>query len=245
MDHADAVPLAELLDERRYLLDVGHRMLGGPGAAESVVEETYRRWYGLSDAERRGITTARAWLGETAGGICRSRLTHPGRGATGRSEGRRTEPGDAEGARARLTEAVGRDRTRRSRPTPPEEHDALARAVRRACVGEDAELLASLLCPDATAFFDGGGRVRALIRPVHGRRRVTHSLLTLLARHPRTTLAAHPVNGRTGLVARYDGQVAAVIGLDIADHHVARVWAVLNPEKLRSWNGTAEDRDVP
>ncbi|MBO3679186.1 sigma factor-like helix-turn-helix DNA-binding protein [Streptomyces sp. NEAU-YJ-81] len=287
MEHADAVPIAELLDERRYLLDVAYWMLGGPREAENVVDETYRRWYGLSDAERRQITAARSWLAKTAGGICLNRLTHPDRGTTGQKEDHRTETGDAEGARTRLVEEVSRVllkaldslppperaafvlhdafgmapgtvadivgrsepecaeladrarhslRMRHSRPTTPDEHDALAHAVRRACVSEDAELLASLLCPDATAFFDGGGKVRTLIRPAHGSRQVAHSLLTLLAHRPRTTLTTHSVNGRTGLVARYDRQVAAVISLDITDRRVAQVWVVLNPEKLRSWN---------
>ncbi|MEU9351439.1 hypothetical protein AB0D65_10525 [Streptomyces griseoloalbus] len=61
-------------------------------------------------------------------------------------------------------------------------------------------------------------------------------MLRLLARHARTTLHAHSVSGRTGLVVRYEHQVAAVIGLDIADHHVVQLWVVLNPDKLRSWN---------
>ncbi|MFF4355160.1 sigma factor-like helix-turn-helix DNA-binding protein [Streptomyces sp. NPDC001530] len=287
MDHADAVPIAELLDERRSLLDVAYWMLGSAGEAESVVDETYRRWYGLSDAARQQITAPRSWLAKTAGGIGLDRLALPDRGAAGQREGYRTQTGDAEGARARLAEEVSRvlltaldslspaeraafvlndvfgmtpdtvadivgrtepecaelaDRARhslrvqRSRPTTPEQHDALARAVRQACLSEDAELLASLLSPDATAFFDGGGKVRALIRPVHGSRQVAHSLLTLLARRPRTTLTTHSVNGRTGLVARYHHQVAAVISLNIADHHVAQVWVTLNPDKLRSWN---------
>ncbi|WP_030934171.1 RNA polymerase sigma factor [Streptomyces sp. NRRL B-24720] len=284
MDHADAVPIAELLNERRYLLDVAYWMLGSTGAAESVVDETYRRWYGLSGAARRQITTPRSWLAKTVGGICLDLL--PDRGAAGRRRGVRGQGRDAEGPQEKLEEEVSRvllnaldslspaeraafvlknagmppnaiadvvgrtepecaelvDRARhhlrvqRSRPTTPERHDALACAVRQACLTEDARLLVSLLCPDATAFFDGGGKVRALVRPVHGSRQVAHSLLTLLARHPRTTLTTQSVNGRTGLVARYDHQVAAVISLDIADHHVAQVWVVLNPDKLHSWN---------
>ncbi|MFJ8025772.1 RNA polymerase subunit sigma [Streptomyces sp. NPDC096311] len=290
MDDADAVPVAELLDERQHLLEVTRWMLGSSREAESVVGETYRRWYGLPDAERERITAPRYWLAKTAGRICLGLLARPHRGATGQKDQRgehRTKTGDVEGAQASLAEEVSRVllhaldslspaergafvlndvfgiasdtvvdivgrpesdcveladralhslRRQRSRATPPDEHDLLALAVRQACVNEDAALLESLLCPDATAFFDGGGKVRALSRPVHGSRQVAHSLLTLLARHPRTTLTTHSINGRTGLITRYDEQVAAVISLDIADHRVAQVWVVLNPDKLRSWN---------
>ncbi|SEF16898.1 sigma factor-like helix-turn-helix DNA-binding protein [Streptomyces sp. Ag109_O5-10] len=290
MDDADAVPVAELLDERRHLLEVTYWMLGDSREAENVVGESYRRWYGLSDAERGRITAPRHWLTKTAGGICLGLLARPRRGVTGRPDRpaeHSTAPPDSGGAQAGLAEEVSRvllnaldslspaeraafvlndvfgmasrtvadivgrpepectelaDRARRSlrmqrsRSTPPDEQDLLARTVRQACVDEDAELLESLLCPDATAFFDGGGKVRALSRPVHGSRQVAHSLLTLLARHPRTALTTHSVNGRTGLVVRYDCQVAAVISLDIAEHRVAQAWVVLNPDKLRSWN---------
>ncbi|MFG2958432.1 sigma factor-like helix-turn-helix DNA-binding protein [Streptomyces sp. NPDC048291] len=290
MDDADAVPVAELLDERRHLLEVTYWMLGDSREAENVVGETYRRWYGLSDRERGRITAPRHWLAKTAGGISLDLLARPRRGGTGRwdrSAEDLARTGDAEDAQAGLAAEVSRvlldaldslspaeraafvlndvfgmasdtvadivgrpesecvelaDRARRSlrrqrsRSTPPDEQDLLARTVRQACVAEDAGLLESLLCPDVTAFFDGGGKVRALGRPVHGSRRVAHSLLTLLGRQPRTTLTTHSVNGRTGLIARYDRQVAAVVSLDIAEHRVAQVWVVLNPDKLRSWN---------
>ncbi|MCX4766766.1 RNA polymerase subunit sigma [Streptomyces sp. NBC_01275] len=287
MDHGDAVPVAELFEERRYLLDVAYWMLGTPGEAEGVVDEAYRRWYGQSEAARQRITAPRAWLAKTAGGICLGRLALPDRGSAAQGKGYLMEAGDAEEAQASLAEAVSRvlldaldslspaeraafvlndvfgmstdtvadivgrtepecaelaDRARhclrlqRSHPTTPQEHDALARTVRHACLTQDACLLASALCPDATAFFDGGGKVRALTRPVHGSRPVAHSLLTLLAGRPRTTLTTHSVNGRTGLVARYDRQVAAVISLDIADHRITQVWVTLNPDKLRPWN---------
>ena len=52
----------------------------------------------------------------------------------------------------------------RTRSMTPRQHDDVARAVRRACVTEDSQLLRSLLCSDATAFFDGGGKVRAFDR---------------------------------------------------------------------------------
>ncbi|MFG2480318.1 RNA polymerase subunit sigma [Streptomyces fagopyri] len=239
MDRAAAVPLAELLDERRYLLDVACWMLGSAGAAERVVDETYRRWYGLPDAARGRIEAPRSWLAKTAGGICLGRLTGPGRvddtaagpGASGRLR-------NAE--RPTATLFVGRTpqgvRVPRPHPATSYQHDVLARTVRDACAAQDGELLASLLAPDATALFDGGGKVRALATPVHGGRQVAASLLTLLALCSRTTLTTHSVNGRTGLVARYDHQVAAVVSIAVTDRRITRVSIVLNPDKLRLWN---------
>ncbi|WP_443074376.1 RNA polymerase subunit sigma [Streptomyces sp. NBC_01462] len=279
MDPGETVPITELLDERRFLLDVAYWMLGSPAVAESVVDQTYRRWYELSDAERHRIAVPRSWLARTAGGICLDRLAPVGPGATDHKDDARRQPPSAEEeagrvvlnvleslpsaeratfvlrvfgmAKRTVADIVGRtepetaelaDRARRwltvqrSRPTTPQQQEALARAVREACLTEDAERLASLLCPDVTAFFDGGGKVRTLTGQVHGSRQVADSLLTLLGRRPRTALTTHSVNGRTGLVARYGHHVAGVIGLDITDDHVAQVWVMLNPDKLRSWN---------
>ena len=55
MDHGDAVPIAELLEERRYLLDVARWMLGSGSEAESAVDETYQRWYELTEAARESL----------------------------------------------------------------------------------------------------------------------------------------------------------------------------------------------
>ncbi|MBK6016307.1 RNA polymerase subunit sigma [Streptomyces sp. MBT53] len=284
MDQGDAVPIAELWEERRFLLDVARWMLGDPGAAESVVDEAYQRWYGLSDATRRQVTVPRSWLAKTVGGICLGRLAPPGGGAPGHQEERGVRPSEVEEEAGRvvlnaleslptaeraafvfrafgmapgtvadivgrtepeLAELAGRARqwlrSQRTRSTTPRQHDAVVRSVRRACVTEDGDLLTSLLCPDVTAFFDGGGKIRALTGPVHGSRPVTDNLLTLLARRPHTTLTTHSVNGRTGLVARYGRQVTAVISLDVASDRVAQFWVMLNPDKLRRWNQPRTD----
>nr|WP_249416521.1 RNA polymerase subunit sigma [Streptomyces sp. TS71-3] len=209
-------------------------MLGCGSAAERVVDEAYRRWFGLSDTARGQIAEPRSWLVWTVGGTGPDLLPVPDRtDLTDRTDLKDLkEPNCTE-----LADRARRSlRVRRSRPTTPQQHDGLARAVRHACAEQDVELLVSLLSPDAAAFFDGGGKVRALTRPVHGGRQVARSLLALVGRPPGTTLTAQPVNGRTGLVARYDHKVAAVISFDVADGHVALVWVVLNPDKLQSWN---------
>ncbi|MEU4129329.1 sigma factor-like helix-turn-helix DNA-binding protein [Streptomyces wuyuanensis] len=294
MDHDDhAVPLAELLDERRQLLDVAHWMLGSSAEAESVVDEAYRRWYGLSGPARARIAGPRAWLVRVTGGICLDRLAVPGRGpvgAPGVRPGTEAVPPDAvleevdevllgaldslspeeraafvlndvfgmapgavagivgqpEQECAELVHRARRSlRARRLQPTPPRQHDLVVRAVRQACLTRDATLLTSLLARNVTAYFDGGGKVRALDTPVRGSLQVAHSLLTLLAGCPNTALQARSVNGRTGLVVRYDHEVAAVICLDIAGRQVVQVWTILNPDKLRSWNRRGDASSSP
>ncbi|MEV8089658.1 sigma factor [Streptomyces nigra] len=277
----ETVPIAELLDERRRLLDVAYWMLGRSQDADDAVAETYRRWYGLPDDDRIRIAEPRSWLVKTVGGICLERLaptgrTHPGTiGATPPqdldeevsqallealdtlSPAERAAFvlndvfGMAPGTVAAIVGQTERDcgeladrarhslRTRRAHPTTRWQHDRVVLAVRQACAAENPARLMSLLAPDATVFFDGGGKVRTLTRPVHGARRATHSLLTLLAGRPRTTLHCRAVNGRTGIVVRYGDEVAAVISLDVAGDHVVQIWAVLNPDKLRHWNRAA------
>ncbi|THC51808.1 RNA polymerase subunit sigma [Streptomyces sp. A1499] len=289
MEFADeAVPIGELVDERRHLLDVAFWMLGSVGEADGAVDEAYQRWYALPRPEQEAIEEPRTWLSRAVGGICLERLARPGRRRRGDlglesadSAGERRwmwerqmsevllgvldglSPaeraafvlndvfgmaprtvadivGQSEPECSELAERARRSlRARRGRPTTSAEQDAAVREVREACVAQDAECLMALLASDVTAFFDGGGKVRAQVRPVHGSERVARSLLTLLAPRGRTTVDSHSVSGRTGLVVRYDQRVAAVISLDIANRHIVQVWVVVNPDKLHPWNRTS------
>ncbi|MFI8485469.1 RNA polymerase subunit sigma [Streptomyces rubrogriseus] len=280
----DTTPLAELLDERQHLIDVARWMLGAGPTAEEAVTETYRRWYGLTDAERSGISDPRDWLTKNTGAICLARLSAPARRLPGPGEGGGgigIEPDralseevsdvllnalDALSPSERaafvlndvfampprtVADIVGRtphecaelaESARRSlradgaRPTPSDQHDRIVRAVRQACVLNDARHLVPLLSRRAIAFFDGGGKIRALTRPVHGDQHVARTLLALLAPRPRTVLHLQAANGRTAIVVRHHDQVAAVISFDISDRRVTHVWAVLNPDKLSGWN---------
>ncbi|MFF7888738.1 sigma factor [Streptomyces sp. NPDC020794] len=280
----DTASIAELLDERRHLLNVAYWMLGTRLAAEDAVAETYRQWYELTDVQRTRVTEPRSWLTRTTGIVCLTGLPLPEHGAA-HAEGKdnatgitpdralteeinnvlfetlgtlspaeqaafvlkdaRALPrqavadvtGPASVAPEELTDSARRAvRTRRAHLTTPQQHNKVVRGVREACATTDARHLASLLAPDVTAFFDGGGKVRALTRPVHGDQRVVRALLTLLAPRPHTTLHLCSANGRTAIVVRHGAQVAAVISFDVAGHHVTHVWAVLNPDKLRAWN---------
>jgi len=62
--------LDEVQDERRHLLNLAFRMLGTFADAEDAVQETYIRWYRLSDAARSEIDSPRGWLTRVASRVC-------------------------------------------------------------------------------------------------------------------------------------------------------------------------------
>lgn len=62
-------------DERPALMRLAYRMLGTVADAEDAVQETYVRWYRMSDAERAAILNPGAWLTRVAGRVCLDALT--------------------------------------------------------------------------------------------------------------------------------------------------------------------------
>lgn len=61
--------LDDVFRERRRLLALGYRMTGTLADAEDIVQETYLRWYRLSDAERDAVVNPAGWLTTVAGRI--------------------------------------------------------------------------------------------------------------------------------------------------------------------------------
>ncbi|TKK90474.1 hypothetical protein FDA94_05615 [Herbidospora galbida] len=204
--------LAELLDERRHLIDVATWLFGSETAADQVVQETYRRWYALTDPERAAITRPRAWLTRVAGGICLELLSsgtpHPA------PLTRKTPPP-------------------RSGHVPPLRHDHVSLRFAAACSAGDAPALRAVLAPDVLVVSDGGGKIRAPLGPTHGPDAVARYLSRLVAG---IEVCAEPVNGRTGLVLRQDGRAVAVVSVSVAATDVTAVWIVLNPDKLEGWH---------
>ena len=62
--------LAEVISERRQLINLAYRLLGSLAEAEDVAQETYTRWYALSDRQRDAIENPGAWMTTVASRIC-------------------------------------------------------------------------------------------------------------------------------------------------------------------------------
>jgi RNA polymerase sigma factor (sigma-70 family) len=62
--------LGAIMSERRRLLNLAYRLLGSLTDAEDVVQETYARWYAMSQPQREAIQSPGGWLTTVASRIC-------------------------------------------------------------------------------------------------------------------------------------------------------------------------------
>lgn len=127
-----------------------------------------------------------------------------------------------------------RERKEREAATPADHH-RVVEGFLMACATGDLQALLPLLDPEVTVSSDGGGVVRAARNAVHGADRVGRFVLGLLAKDPSLTFDVELVEGRTGLVLRRAGEVAAVATFGLAGDAVKDIWIVLNPAKLTAW----------
>jgi RNA polymerase sigma-70 factor (ECF subfamily) len=67
--HTEPPELVDAIRERSVIMGLSYRLLGSLADAEDAVQETYIRWYRLSEQERRAVTHPRAWLVKTASRI--------------------------------------------------------------------------------------------------------------------------------------------------------------------------------
>jgi RNA polymerase sigma-70 factor (ECF subfamily) len=117
-----------------------------------------------------------------------------------------------------------------------EAHEELTDRFLEATQSGDTEGLIALLAADVDTYTDGGGKVQAARRPIHGRERVARFMVTI-ARPERgaagITLHRVDVNGQPGrMMVDAEGRPVGILTLDVADGLVQTVRIVINPDKL-------------
>ena len=128
-----------------------------------------------------------------------------------------------------------RIRVSQAHAAPPAQRAAIVTAFKQAWDAHDIEALVGLLDPDATVIADGGGLVTAALHPIEGDAQIAQYLVDIARRSPDLTIVERAVNGLPGLVAQQDGVIVTVYAFEVADARITHIWAVRNPEKLRSW----------
>jgi hypothetical protein len=81
----------------------------------------------------------------------------------------------------------------------------------------------------------GGGQATAALRPIQGRERVARYALGIADKVADATILERNVNGQPGLVVQQAGATVSVVAFTVTGDRITRIWAVRNPEKLRSW----------
>ncbi|MEV8021359.1 RNA polymerase sigma factor SigJ [Streptomyces sp. NPDC086554] len=118
---------------------------------------------------------------------------------------------------------------------PAAQRADVVRDFKQAWEAKDIEALIGLLDPEATGIGDGGGLVNAAPHPISGGEKIARYLVGITGRAPDLTILERTVNGQPGLVVQQDGVTVDVMAFDFAGDRISRLWAVRNPEKLRTW----------
>ena len=105
--------------------------------------------------------------------------------------------------------------------------------------GNLQELL-TLLAQDVTYWSDGGGKVTAALKPLHGAIKVARFLLALRSKWlSQAVFRTTEINGQPGAIALIDGCIHSVTTFDIVDGYIQSIYTVRNPEKLKRFYDTA------
>jgi RNA polymerase sigma-70 factor (TIGR02957 family) len=142
-------------------------------------------------------------------------------------------------ARQLVTRARRHVDERRPRFETSREHrEELATRFFAAAEEGDLQGLEELLAHDVVLHGDGGGKVPALKRALHGRARVARTLTAGFARLGTLlggfTWRREELNGQPGaLVIDREGRLIGVMILDVAEGQIQGVSSIVNPDKLR------------
>ncbi len=120
--------------------------------------------------------------------------------------------------------------------TSQEQRDELAKRFLAAAREGDLGGLEALLAHDVKLTGDGGGKVPALARALHGRNRVARALINWLklgSRVPGGSMRPVEINGSPGALL-LDGaeQLIGVWVLEIGDGQIRGISSIVNPDKL-------------
>jgi RNA polymerase sigma-70 factor (ECF subfamily) len=115
----------------------------------------------------------------------------------------------------------------------------VAAAFQQAASGGDLAALVAVLDPDVVLRSDGGGHVKAALRPIVGADKVARFLLAVLARdtlEPGDIVPAE-VNGGPGFLGYRNARLTDVVAITTDGDRVIAIDLVANPEKLRHLTG--------
>lgn len=102
-------------------------------------------------------------------------------------------------------------------------------ALQRADIGA---MLASLKT-DAVYKSDGGGKVKAALKPIHTAERIVRLLLGVMTELPKgTSFEYQIVNGGPGIIVLINNRVSYVVSFEFEEEKIDSIYMIANPDKL-------------
>lgn len=131
-----------------------------------------------------------------------------------------------------------RERVRSGRPRFETDREKQARVVTaflNAASSGDTAAMKALLTADAIVYSDGGGKVRAALRPLVGPDDVVQVLANVALKYAGriTGMTAIDVNGAFGLAMATAEGLDTIYTAEIEDGRIARLFILRNPDKLK------------
>jgi RNA polymerase sigma-70 factor (ECF subfamily) len=116
----------------------------------------------------------------------------------------------------------------------PSQRELLTYQFIQACSTGDLQGLLHVLADDVVMHSDGGGKVRAALKPIYGAAKVSRGLLGLMRKIPPGVMSQLAlVNGQLGILTYLDGAPYAVLAFSLANDRIQEIALIVNPDKLR------------
>ena len=143
---------------------------------------------------------------------------------------------EAEEAACRKLVSRARAAIRAAKPPvdPPAPSDqGLVEKFMAASATGDMDGLMAIVAPDVELISDGGGKVRAAYRPLHGFDEVTQVVTTIAKKlEPGLTLTWTRLNGMIATLIKDGDQFHSATAYGIADGQITAIYMIRNPDKL-------------
>jgi len=115
----------------------------------------------------------------------------------------------------------------------PEQHRSLLERFMHAAQVGDRDAIVRLLDANAQLVSDGGGKVNATIRPLHGAARIARLFWAIARRtNGSTDWRLGHVNGEPAVLRMHEGRLHSVTTITVEGDRITGIFTVLNPDKL-------------
>jgi RNA polymerase sigma-70 factor, ECF subfamily len=119
-------------------------------------------------------------------------------------------------------------------PVPRTQQEQITAQFLDASAKGDLPDLLLLLAKDVTFYSDGGGKVVAALKPIHGAQKVARMLLAIRRKWLLNSVSRLvEINGQPGIVQYLDGNIHSAMTFEIIDGFIQSIYSVRNPEKLK------------